>query len=239
LGALALAASALSAARSATTVPGWGTAIGATALIFAAAATAGSAASGGFWWTWAAASLTAGLSLATTRTIRFPPAIPLAALLEVVQVSFFVVGLCHVSAHTCLAFFFKIRIIFGRFIFIFGNSVGSWSGLGATAKGTCADVSGWIFTITSIKAWGFLAYELIEIALLTIRSLVLDEKSQIAVIELLEPFVPGNFVERTFAAVARKVEADYANVVAAAGAAHASRLGAALLCPAANLLVIG
>jgi hypothetical protein len=69
--------------------------------------------------------------------------------------------------------------------------------------------------------------------------LVLDEKSQIAVIKLLEPFVPGNFVERTFAAVARKVEADHANVVAAAGAAHASRLGAALLCPAANLLVIG
>jgi selenocysteine lyase/cysteine desulfurase len=45
--------------------------------------------------------------------------------------------------------------------------------------------------------------------------------------------------ERLRAAVAREVNADHANIVVAAGAAHARRSSAALLCPSANLLVVG
>src|SRR5580765_6488529 len=54
--------------------------------------------------------------------------------------------------------------------------------------------------------------QFIEIAFLTAGGLVLDDQSEAALIELLEPVVPGDWLEGLLAAVAGEIEAEHSEI---------------------------
>src|SRR5581483_3826160 len=80
--------------------------------------------------------------------------------------------------------------------------------------------------------------QLVEIALLPAAGGVLHDQGKIVLIELLEPIVPANLLQSVFAAVARKIEPDHADVTFSARLLHARWDGAALFGPRSNLFVI-
>jgi hypothetical protein len=65
------------------------------------------------------------------------------------------------------------------------------------------------------------AYKLIEVAALSACGGLLKQQCQAALIELLEPVVPGDFFERSFAAIARKINTQDSDVAIASGVPHA------------------
>jgi hypothetical protein len=83
------------------------------------------------------------------------------------------------------------------------------------------------------------AYQLIEVAFLSARGLILHEKGEIAFIELLKPVIPGNLLQFLGAAIAREIQADHADIFRASGSAHAGRSRVALFRPAANFFRFG
>src|SRR3954468_10496165 len=87
----------------------------------------------------------------------------------------------------------------------------------------------------------FAADQLVEIALLAARGLLLVQQGEAGLIEFLEKFLPGNLLERLVLGVRRagKFDADDAGIILAVGCAHRCRASAARLCPFANLVVIG
>jgi hypothetical protein len=85
----------------------------------------------------------------------------------------------------------------------------------------------------------FASNQLVEVAALTAGGFVLYEQGKLALIELLEPVVPLNRLQRLRAAVSRKIQANHARILCPAGAAHTSRCCAALLCPLPDLLMTG
>jgi hypothetical protein len=66
----------------------------------------------------------------------------------------------------------------------------------------------------------------------------LNDERQIAFVELFKPVIPGDLFERALSGIAWEIEANHTDIVRASGAPHAGRLGVAVLCPAANLIVI-
>jgi hypothetical protein len=86
---------------------------------------------------------------------------------------------------------------------------------------------------------GFASNQLVEVAALTPGSLVLHQQSELALIELLEPVIPLDRLQRLRAAVSGKIQTDHTRVFCSAGPAHASRCCAALFCPLPDLLMIG
>jgi hypothetical protein len=81
--------------------------------------------------------------------------------------------------------------------------------------------------------------QLVEITFLSSGSFVLNEQCQIAFVELLEPFVPFNRLQRILAAVAGEVQANHAHVISATRSANTAGSCSAFLCPAPNFLVVG
>jgi hypothetical protein len=81
--------------------------------------------------------------------------------------------------------------------------------------------------------------DLVEIAPLSAGSLVLHDQCQVIVVEFLEPLVPRDLFERISAAVARKIEANHSDVIAASSVADACRPCAAFFGPASDFVVIG
>jgi len=86
---------------------------------------------------------------------------------------------------------------------------------------------------------GFAFHQLIEIALLSARGLLLDQQSKTALVEFVEPCVPADFFQRLLAAIAGEIQAEQSHVFLAAGPAHASGMGSTLFGPAANLIMVG
>ncbi|HEX6805651.1 MAG TPA: hypothetical protein VF133_18365 [Terriglobales bacterium] len=66
---------------------------------------------------------------------------------------------------------------------------------------------------------GVAADKFVEVALLAACGFVLHHQGKVVVVKLLEPVIPGDFFEGIGAAIARKIETDHANVIAAAGIA--------------------
>jgi hypothetical protein len=85
----------------------------------------------------------------------------------------------------------------------------------------------------------FSAHQFVEIASLSASSFVLHQQSKATLVELVKPFVPGNFFELALAAVTGKIEANHSNVIIVSSPAYAGRVCAALFRPAANFVVIG
>jgi hypothetical protein len=85
---------------------------------------------------------------------------------------------------------------------------------------------------------GLAAHNLVEIALSATRGLFLIEESQFPFIELFEPVIPRDMLQRVFLAVTRKIESQHPYVVRPACTLHAGRCGAARLCPAPDLIMI-
>jgi hypothetical protein len=75
--------------------------------------------------------------------------------------------------------------------------------------------------------------------LLAACGLVLDEQREVALVEFLEPIVPRYFFQRSFSAVARKIETNHADIVTASGAAYTGGFSVTFFGPAANLVVVG
>src|SRR6185312_3439885 len=82
------------------------------------------------------------------------------------------------------------------------------------------------------------AHQLVEIAPLAARRFFLYQQREPAFVELLEPLVPLNALQRVASAIAGKIETDHANVFTAASPAHAGRARVALFRPTANLFMI-
>lgn len=82
------------------------------------------------------------------------------------------------------------------------------------------------------------ADQLVEIALGTAGGLILVEQRELAFVELLKPFLPGDVLQGVFSAVTRKVEPQHADIILAARAADTGRLCPAFFGPLADLLVI-
>jgi hypothetical protein len=80
--------------------------------------------------------------------------------------------------------------------------------------------------------------QLVEIAPLSASRFVLDEESEVALIELLKPLIPRDLFQRIGAAVAREIKAYHADVVLAACTAYTGWLSTAFLRPLLNLVVI-
>jgi hypothetical protein len=68
---------------------------------------------------------------------------------------------------------------------------------------------------------------------------LLNNKREIAFVELVEPIVPTHLLERVGTAIAGEIQADHANIVAAPGTSHAGGFCSALLRPILDLIVIG
>src|SRR5699024_2712382 len=81
--------------------------------------------------------------------------------------------------------------------------------------------------------------ELVEVALLAAAGLVLHDQREAALVELLEPVVPRDRLQRLRAGEAREIEPQHADIAAIAGAADARRRAAALLGPLPDLVVVG
>src|SRR5258707_15598961 len=96
----------------------------------------------------------------------------------------------------------------------------------------------------SPRSWMLFAFhalaadQLIEVALLTTRRGVLHEQGEVVPVELLEPLVPVDPLQRVGPGVARKIQPQQAGP-ASAGPLHTSRLGTALFRPFADLVVVG
>src|SRR5688572_28846086 len=60
-------------------------------------------------------------------------------------------------------------------------------------------------------------HQLVEVAALAGGGLFLNDERQPVLVELPEPLVPGDLLERVAAAVAGKIEPDHPDVIAAAG----------------------
>jgi hypothetical protein len=65
------------------------------------------------------------------------------------------------------------------------------------------------------------AYELIEVAALSACGRLLKQQRQAALIEFVEPVIPGDLFERSFPAVAREIDAQDADVAIASRVSHA------------------
>jgi hypothetical protein len=83
------------------------------------------------------------------------------------------------------------------------------------------------------------AYQLVEVAALSAGGRLLKQQRQAAFIEFVKPIIPGDLLERSFAAIAREIEAQNTNVASASGVSYARRTSAALFRPLANLVMIG
>jgi hypothetical protein len=70
------------------------------------------------------------------------------------------------------------------------------------------------------------------------RGLLLVEQREITLIELFEPIVPGNVLQRFFAAETWKIQAQHADIAFVAGSLDTRRLRASFLRPTPDLLVI-
>src|SRR5215211_6133171 len=81
------------------------------------------------------------------------------------------------------------------------------------------------------------ADELEEAAFVAARGLVLVQEREVLLVELLEPLVPRDLLERGLRAT-REVDSEKPGVVVAAGSLHRSRLPVASLRPTPDLVVI-
>src|SRR5438874_6786979 len=95
------------------------------------------------------------------------------------------------------------------------------------------------FPVASLCFRGVGAHELVEVAVLAVLGRLLVEQRQALFFELLEELIPPDLLQRAFAAVAGKIDAEQAGVVAPAGAADARRRAVSLLHPPADLAVVG
>lgn len=80
--------------------------------------------------------------------------------------------------------------------------------------------------------------DLVKIAALTARRGFLEEQRKAALVEFVEPLVPGDLLERIFAAVTGKIYAQNAYVVGASSPLDAGWPGPALFRPTADLVMI-
>jgi hypothetical protein len=68
---------------------------------------------------------------------------------------------------------------------------------------------------------------------------LLNDKCEIAFVELVEPVVPTHLFQGVGSAIAGEIQADHANIVAAPGTSHAGWFCSALLRPILDFIVIG
>jgi hypothetical protein len=85
---------------------------------------------------------------------------------------------------------------------------------------------------------GVTTYKLIEIALLTVRGLVLHNQRQVAILEILEPLVPTDFFQRVSAAISRKIQTDNSGIVIGMGPSNRGRSGVPFFGPATDFLMV-
>jgi hypothetical protein len=78
--------------------------------------------------------------------------------------------------------------------------------------------------------------QLEETTLLSSARLILIEKSQFLLVELLEKIVPGNAFQGVFPTVAGKINSQYAGLSTFFGIGNRSRITAALFDPFADIL---
>jgi hypothetical protein len=81
--------------------------------------------------------------------------------------------------------------------------------------------------------------ELVEVAALTFRGVVLIHQREIVVVECHEPLVPGDRLQRFAAAVTGEVQPDHPGIVVRSRSPDGRRLRTARFCPALDLVVIG
>jgi hypothetical protein len=82
-------------------------------------------------------------------------------------------------------------------------------------------------------------HELVEAASSSARGCVLVQKSEVRLVEALEEVVPGERLQAALAAEPREIDAQDARTPAVARGRDDGWLAAALLCPSADLVVIG
>src|SRR5690348_7954957 len=85
----------------------------------------------------------------------------------------------------------------------------------------------------------FTAHEFIEVAALSACRRFLIQQCQTALVEFVEPVVPGDLFERSLAAVTGEIDAQNANVSISSCIPHTRRASAALLRPLADFVMIG
>ena len=88
-------------------------------------------------------------------------------------------------------------------------------------------------------AGGVASDQLVEVAALAFRSLVLIHEREAVLVECLEPLVPGDFLQRSCSAVSREIEPDHPCIISGSRPFDTRRFCSARLCPLADFLVIG
>src|SRR4051812_40953976 len=91
---------------------------------------------------------------------------------------------------------------------------------------------------SAVRAGAVAAHQLEERAVLAVGPLLLVEERQPLGVELLEPLVPGDPLERLLAGAAREVDAQDAGVAVVTGAADPRGSASVGLDPAPDLLVV-
>lgn len=85
---------------------------------------------------------------------------------------------------------------------------------------------------------GFSADDLVEVAPFAASRVLLKKQRKVVFVELLEPLIPGNVFETGFAAIAREIDSQNADVPAAPGVPYTGWFAAALFGPATNFFMI-
>ena len=80
--------------------------------------------------------------------------------------------------------------------------------------------------------------DLVEIAALTVRRGFLEEQREAPLVEFIEPLVPGDILERIFAAVTGKIYAQNSYILGVSRPLHAGWPCPAHFRPTADLVVI-